>query len=272
MRRNEMKDAQEEGSLKALDCAYPFAGPIKSCIGSRNDRLPPFDNTVRLLCRTDARSIGEQGGDRDRSNVEPTEHVRLTSLETSVTSGDLGCDPRSVCTSIWEESVSHRRIPSTENRCCTLTEIAFLSFDLVVVDHLQEENRASESFEDVSLPECLEYFRWLRRGTYAFPVSETLRVGLAGGIKAKVVFDGGKAWRGLGIGPNAADNHRSLVLAELKVVVGRHAFPFAHSTASFGWLDEIHFDTAGRKVVSRRVRGLENTIALGGLCNDQLLL
>lgn len=121
------------------------------------------------------------------------------------------------------------------------TKVAFLSLDFVVVHH-------------------------------AFPSSETLGVGLAGGVEAEIVFDRGESRRGLRIGPDAAGDKGALVLAELEVVVGCHAFPFAHGTSRLGRLDEVHLDAARWEVVRGRVRGFEDAVALRGFGDDELLL
>ncbi|KAI3484028.1 hypothetical protein L1887_53043 [Cichorium endivia] len=108
--------------------------------------------------------------------------------------------------------------------------------------------------------------------TYAFPVSEALCIRLAGSVEAEVVLDRGESGGGLRVGPDAATDDGALVLAELEVVVGSHSLPLAHGAASLGRLDEVHLDARGRKVVGGRMRGLEYAVALGGLCDYELLL
>ena len=113
---------------------------------------------------------------------------------------------------------------------------------------------------------------WSLLRTYAFPVSEALGISLAGRIEAEVILDRGKARSWLRVGPDTAGDDGSLVLAELKVMVGSHSLPLAHGASGLGRLDEIHLDAARREVVSRRVGGLEDTVALRGFSNHEFLL
>ena len=51
-----------------------------------------------------------------------------------------------------------------------------------------------------------------------------------------------------------------------------HSFPLAHGAPGLGGLDEIGAHTVGREVVGGRVGGLEDSVALRGFGNDELLL
>jgi len=103
-------------------------------------------------------------------------------------------------------------------------------------------------------------------------MAQTFGVSLARRVEAEIVLDCGKGGSWLRVGPDAAGNDGSLILAELEVVVRCHAFPLAHGSPGFGRLNEVHLDTARREVIGRRVGGLEYTVALCGFGDDELLL
>lgn len=98
MRCNETKNAQKSESTR-LCLPFCWSGRVTLWILRRRCVL----EDARLQHQDDAVLMGCWGKDADVSMAEPIGRMPLTSFETSVTSGDLRCDPRAVCSSMRQK-------------------------------------------------------------------------------------------------------------------------------------------------------------------------